>query len=381
MNTNIKYKKTTRIIKMMCGLLFSIYSFVFIFFFQDYLLEALHFSLAHGKTSYAPLSTAIILTVLLLLIALAISKIMRIKGRWEALSYAPSFLILSSFADISRNVYIDYSSNKVWIYMVAIAAIIGLLYMMKELLHASEKIYNSTTGIYNLNIFFILLFSIISLTISNTNSTFHNELKIEHMIRCDKYSEALKVGKRCENPSRTMTALRNLTLCKTGEMGNQLFEYPQNYGSQGLFFDNDSTKTLRYTNDSISYMLSINKSFNKTNGIRLNRLCVNDSSKTELKDYYLAQLLLDKELKLFSEALTRLKIDGNKRYYLQAKAMCKILYPETKCTPADSTYIAEYQKYLDEKSEWENPKEEYKEMKYRYGTTYWWYYDYQEVKK
>ena len=48
-----------------------------------------------------------------------------------------------------------------------------------------------------------------------------------------------------------MTALRALALSHTGQMGDKLFEYPQYYHSEGLFFDDDSLSVLRYTNDSV----------------------------------------------------------------------------------------------------------------------------------
>ena len=66
--TNAFYKKTARIMIAVCGLLFSLFSFVYLYVFQRDVLEALHFSLAHGKTTFAPIASALVITLILLLL-------------------------------------------------------------------------------------------------------------------------------------------------------------------------------------------------------------------------------------------------------------------------------------------------------------------------
>ena len=65
---NINRRKTARILSVACGFLFSAFSIVYLAVFQKDVMEALHYSLAQGKTVYAPWASAIILTVVLLLI-------------------------------------------------------------------------------------------------------------------------------------------------------------------------------------------------------------------------------------------------------------------------------------------------------------------------
>lgn len=62
------YKRAARIQTVVCGFLFSVFSVVYLYVFQRDVLEALHFSLAHGKTSFAPLASALIITLVLLLL-------------------------------------------------------------------------------------------------------------------------------------------------------------------------------------------------------------------------------------------------------------------------------------------------------------------------
>lgn len=103
---NIPYKKTDRAMIGVCGLLFSAFSFVYLYVFQRDVLEALHFSLAHGKTQFAPLASAAVLTLVLVLLRWGINSLLGLKGYIRSLSYLPSFLILYALTDLGRNVYV-----------------------------------------------------------------------------------------------------------------------------------------------------------------------------------------------------------------------------------------------------------------------------------
>ena len=110
------YKKAARIQTVVCGFLFSIFSFIYLYVFQCDVLEALHFSLAHGKTHFAPLPSAIIITLILLLLRWGVNSLLGLKGEVRALSYFPSCLILGVLTDVGRTVYMsDYHTSWGWL--------------------------------------------------------------------------------------------------------------------------------------------------------------------------------------------------------------------------------------------------------------------------
>ena len=114
--TNAFYKKTARIMIAVCGLLFSLFSFVYLYVFQRDVLEALHFSLAHGKTTFAPMASALVITLILLLLRWGVNSLLGLKGRVRALAYVPSFLVLCALTDVGRGVYIsDYHTPWTWL--------------------------------------------------------------------------------------------------------------------------------------------------------------------------------------------------------------------------------------------------------------------------
>ena len=61
-----------------CGLLFSIFSFVYLSVFQKDVMEALHYSLAQGKTVYAPWISAVLITLVLLVVRWIINGIVKL---------------------------------------------------------------------------------------------------------------------------------------------------------------------------------------------------------------------------------------------------------------------------------------------------------------
>ena len=60
-NNSLSYKRAARILTVACGLLFSIFSIVYLFVLQKDVVGALHYSLSQGKTHYSPLVGAIII--------------------------------------------------------------------------------------------------------------------------------------------------------------------------------------------------------------------------------------------------------------------------------------------------------------------------------
>ena len=94
------YRKAARIQTVVCGFLFAAFSFTYLYVFQRDVLEALHYSLAHGKTHFAPLASALIITFILLLLRWGVNSLLGLKGNVRALSYFPSCLILGVLTDV-----------------------------------------------------------------------------------------------------------------------------------------------------------------------------------------------------------------------------------------------------------------------------------------
>ena len=379
MKINLNYKKTARIISMMCGLLFTIFSLVYLYVFQTDILEAVHFSLAHGKTVFSPLGSSLIVTVILLVISLLISKFWNIRGSWQAFAYIPSFIILASFTDVRRGIYtVDYSSYNFWLYSSLFVGSLLLLFLMRSSFAHSVKRGLVHPSVYMVNVLCFLVLALLTAMVGTTDKLYHNELQAEALLRKGDNYNALMVAHRSKEASRTLTALRALALAKEGLMGEKLFEYPQYYRADGLTFSADSLTTLRYNNDSIKSGLGLPATTLLSDGAELGDYCRTDSCTEAAVDYYLSALLLEKKLDSFVEALP-LFYDCSRvlpKHYLEALMMFEHLHHKT---VERNTEIQQYFKsYLEGKKKYHHTKHEKNLMKLSYDKTYWWYFDYQQ---
>lgn len=382
MKINLNYKKTVRIISMMCGLLFSIFGIVYLYVFQTDVLEAVHFSLAHGKTVFSPLGSSLIITFMLLVMSLLLSKFLNIKGIWQSVAYIPAFIALASFTDVRRGIYTaDYSSYNLWLYSSLFLLSLLLLFLLRRFFARSVKRAMVYPSIYIVNVVCMILFTLLSVMGGTTDKLYHNELHAESCLRKGNNYDALMIARHSSETSRTLTALRALALSKEGLMGEKIFEYPQNYKSDGLLFSPDSLTTLRYSNDSVRAYLCVGDSTFRLNFVsQLRDFCQPDSCRKAVADYYLTGLLLDKHLDTFISLLPQYYPNGQylPKHYREAVILGRSRNKAQGIELNDSVMDSRFEEYLADRERLRQEEFEYTLMKNKYGKTYWWYFDYQQ---
>ena len=175
---NINRRKTARILSVACGFLFSAFSIVYLAVFQKDVMEALHYSLAEGKTVYAPWASAIILTIVLMVIRLAVNGLIGLKGPLKALSYFPCCLLLGVLTDVTHNVYHGGGIDAAWAtllpVMLVVYGIVGWLLARAARLWLNPEI--PTGVVVNTNLITLLMLCFMTVGIGNTNIHFHHEL-------------------------------------------------------------------------------------------------------------------------------------------------------------------------------------------------------------
>ena len=375
------YKKAARIQAVVCGFLFSVFSFVYLYVFQRDVLEALHFSLAHGKTHFVPLASAFIITFILILLRWGVNSLLKLKGNIRAISYFPSFLILGALTDAGKDVYVyNHPSSWGWLLPLVLVAYALIVYWLRQIFKKRLNNEGSPVALMNSNLLIMVAFSLMTAMIGNTNCDFHHELEAERYLRSHQYIEALKVGEKSLKVTRTMTVLRSIAMSHAGVLGEELFAYPQYYRSDGLFFANDSAQTLRYTNDSIYYLLGVRPYTGEDRMEFLRNICYKGTGKYTALDYYLSALLLEKQIDTFGKALADFyeTEDTLPRYYQEAILVYRESHPDYQFAVDDSTLIKRYDDYHKRKAGFSSPIEEQNRMRREFGDTYWWYFDYQE---
>ena len=177
-------KKAARIQTAVCGFLFSIFSFVYLYVFQHDVLEAIHYSLAHGKTHYVPLASALIVTAILLLLRWGVNSILGLKGEIRALSYFPSCLVLGAMTDATRSIYMqNHHTSWTWLLPTLILLFIVITYWLRRVFRLKLNTEVPPLALFNANLVILFLLFLMTILIGNSNRAFHHELEAERYLR------------------------------------------------------------------------------------------------------------------------------------------------------------------------------------------------------
>lgn len=377
---NIILRRTARIIAVASGLLFSAFSFVWLAIFQKDVVEALHYSLAQGKTVYAPWITAVLVTVVLLVLRWVINGLVGLKGPLKSLSFFPSCLLLGVLTDVGHDVYHGGGISSVWAWLLPLLLVlyvaVGWLLARAARLWLNPGLPDGLT--LNANLFTLLLLCFMTVSIGNTNVHFHHELQLEKSLRKRDYDEALRVAEKTMNPSRNLTALRAYAMSRQGTMGEHLFRYPQLYGASGLLMGTSDEKSLRLNADSLYTYLGDRPALGEPALTFFRRICREETGNYTTLDYYFSALLLEKRLDEFVREFEALYVarDSIPYYYRQALYLDARMHPSASRDTADVAMEELWDRYEARKQELAGHRGEANWMRREFGDTYWWYYQY-----
>ena len=377
---NKNRRRTARIIAVASGLLFSAFSFTYLSVFQKDVMEALHYSLAQGKTVYAPWMSAVLITVVLLVLRWAVNALVGLKGPLKALSYFPSCLLLGVLTDVGHNVYHGGGISDTWGWMLPLCLV--LYGVLGWLLARAARLWLNPEmpdiWVVNSNFMTLLMLCFMTIGIGNTNVHFHHELQVEEALRKQDYGRALLVAEKTMDPSRNLTALRAYAMSRQGTMGEDLFRYPQLYGAAGLLMGTSDEKALRLNADSLSVYLGAKPALGEPALTFFRRICEEESGNYTTLDYYLSALLLEKKLDEFVRAFDELYTvrDSIPYYYRQALFLDSKMHPSAATDSADVALEELWDKYLQKQQELSGQRGEANYMRREFGDTYWWYYQY-----
>lgn len=355
--------QTAYSVRIVCGLLFILFCAIFLSV-QSPLLEALQHVLSEGKTSYSPIWGTVIITLILCILQMFVNHLTRFVEYCHALSYFPSILILAFITDKDRSIYqSEHAGNWGWILLASIFIYTLLIWMNRKwlpLLVNKTNFPNPASRLWP-NVLILILLATTALSLTNINPAFLCETQIESLIRKGAYRQANEVGKGSPITSRELTALRTYTLSRTDSLGSNLFEYPQQYGAEGLLL-NDRAQTTSMKAEELYNYLGDRPESGENALHYLSRICLTETGSHPALDYYLCALLLEKQLSLFAKELhTFYDIDESlPKHYKEALILYHHRHGEYEI-PFNAVIIEEaYQRFLLHQDS--------------YQDTYWWYY-------
>lgn len=376
--------RTARVIAIVCGSLFCIFSYFYIWKVQGGILGMAQHVLSNGLTVYFPPVGAGIITVLLLFLQMLLNRIFKLQREWHCISYYPSFFTLAMISSVASTAYTHFQFGYwIWLYPVGLVAFMFVVSFFKHLsttfdVRAGGVIIR--TLIPNLIIFIIL--AIICMWLSDTNEVAHDQYAIEYNLSKRDVDSALEVGNKSKATNPEITALRIYSLQKKDLLGEKLFMYPQEYGADGMLLNlADSVRMIfppmqlykelgaypRFANESaVEFLELLNKS--------------EQARQPMAEQYLLCAYLLDRDLDKFVDKL-RVVYHFNEdsviklpRYYQEALVLYQHNHPG-KINYKNSIQEANYEDYRRMVKSSAISQVSKNKSKVDFGNTYWWYYD------
>ena len=374
MSRRTQYDKS---ISVLCAVLFAIFSFIYIYVFQGELLALMQDHLSGGVTQSNTFLTAFLLTLLLGGLQWLINRNSKLHGRWEALSYIPSCILLALVTDVNDGTMLYSASKWLWSIPISILLYIGVVWLNRMMTGVRKRDF---FGLLWPNLLAFTLLFVFTAQVSNHAPAPHMELAAWHYIHDSKYDKVLEVGSKSDDYNPELTALRNLALAKTGQLGERLFHYPQPYGADGLVYNRHNKQSNAYGAAEFYRHLSGNIPYGGENGRAYTYRMAMKNDSAVYRDLYLAALLLDKDLEAFVKETGELtKADTLcPTHYQEAWILYNEQHPDSPIAfIADSAMVSRFAAYRELQSEYDDNAVVVENLcRRKFGKTFWCYYDY-----
>lgn len=372
-------KRNFRIIRCVCGLLFLLFCFLFLYSLQPDWMALTQRILSKGQTTYAPLLGAVLITFVLQLVQVGMERWVSWPLRLYAFSYAPSCLLLALCTGYSFEALGDRSEAlSLWGIGALVLLYAGGVRLVRSWPSATGEPSSFFTALWPNALMLSVMLFWVGLA-GNTNDSLHQELRMVRWVEEGNYEAALQVGRRSDVTTPSLSALRAYTLSECGLLGDKLFFYPHPEGLQGLLPQaQDSLLTERWAYKLYRKLGGRPGSSVVRRPLRyLELLAERDTVAQAVVDYLLCGYLLDKRLDRFAEALPAYYAvnDSLPLHYKEAL----VLYAHVRTHPvlvfSEGAIVANYDGFQDCRARCKpHSVEQYSRCRDMYGHTYWFYY-------
>ncbi len=374
---------STAAIRVACAIVFLIFTFCYLYFYQCDLLGAQQHVLSGGQTTYSRIIGAIIITGVLYLLHLGVFAITKLTKHAHALTYFPSLLALCILTSPSDN-FDQHFSLSFWTWFAPLLLIVYVIIVYSSMQwqpYVSEK---SGTGLFSgmswvnmMTMAFMFMFVGI---FSNGNDVLHYRLHMERCLKNKDYEGALKVGERSLATDSSLVMLRASALARTNMLAEHLFEYPLVGGSASLLPNGTSVRCVSHDPGDIYRPVGAIPKNKMTVEEYLKTIKITHQTRGAYRDYLLCSYLLDKKIDKFANELRNYyKVDSATvlpKHYREALTLYKHQHASKYEGFVDDVCEADYEDLLAMRKKYHNEQERQTRLRDAYGKTYWYYYLY-----
>ena len=363
-------------IRVICFLLFVVFSFLYIYMFQSERLALMQDHLAQGLTNNNAFVTAALITLLLMALQSLLNRAGKLHGNFEALSYLPSCVVLALITKIDNT--FSYS----WVQwgltlLLAFSVYILIVWIDRNSLQLrGEKFLKQLTP--NMGVMAALFIFVGSFGCNDSVKTM--ELAAWKHLHSGDYDKVLNVGSESDECDAQLTSLRNLALAKTGQLGDKLFAYPQPYGANGLLMNRYNMQTPQYGAEEFYDILGGSPYGGEKAAAFYKRMMQKENS-AYYRDLYAASLLLDKDLESFAALTVANGKTTSSNLPVHTQEAWMVYNEQHPFSPIafvpDEAVAQRYREYITlREAHADEPVVMRNLCKRNYGKTYWYYYDF-----
>ena len=385
---------STVTIRVMCAIVFLLFSFCWLFFQADQLAMTQHV-LSGGLTQYDPVMGTLIITGLLMVLQLCINHFLRLKKRSHALTYVPSMMLLALVSEVSQQIESgDGVSPWTWVLPLLVLLVWGAVVWVARLAQEVESDRNFTlfSRPMWINALMMAVQIICVAWIGNTNAVYHYRMQTETLLADGKYQKALEVGKESLESDANLLMLRMYALARENALGEKLFEYPITANVEQMLPTSGRTRMYYCPEDSLYKFLGGRPAEAMTPMHFLDLLERRDTtlntrtpapprprtSVSPVIDYKLCGLLIDRQIDRFAREIGKYyPLDDHlPKHYREAL----VLYTHSRSNPVVVYHHAvtdeDWRNLQELESRFPNATERQGRVEDQYHGTYWYYYKY-----
>ena len=210
-------KSSDKLGRWVCVILFSAFSFCWLYFLQHDLIRAEFSSLISGNENISELflhsriALPLSLTLVALLLVFPGRLILRFKKGLYACNYIFSAVFLGAVTGYDGDSILGQSNNE-WVVTIAFLVILFLVCKIVSSVPKSE--YNYRLRALAGNLFIMSLLFCMVAYLGNTDENLHRGLRMERLFDEGEYAELLEVGRYEEESDKNIDLLRAKTMLR-----------------------------------------------------------------------------------------------------------------------------------------------------------------------
>lgn len=222
-------KNGTSIYKIVCAVVFVLFCFLYLYYYQTDVLAAAQHVASRGRTHYEPVLGSILIFIALKLLQDGIQAVARLKRIFYALTYFPSFLLLTFITDMPSGPVTEIHFGA-WAWALPLALIVWVAVVIMARQYQPIEVDARGGGLFSqvagINLTVMLFMMLMTCLIGNHNRLYHQRMHVENLISHKEYLKAQKDAESFNSDDATLSMLRASALAEQHRIGDELFKYP-----------------------------------------------------------------------------------------------------------------------------------------------------------